>query len=450
MLKQTLRGLSLGILSTDIMVRSTLARLSLTIRPVASFGPAQTSTENLSFVSYSITPWYGVWQRPQQFAVRFARKHRGVYVDPMGMQHVVAGEAPREVASHDPNLTIFCPRVLPMGKTRSTVIDFNDALIIKRLEKMIHRMGLDRPVLVTNTPLADGIATMYPWRAVAFDVIDDFTQWAWSPHDSETREMRLFNRADTVFTGTYSLYEKKRKFHPDTEFIPCGVEVDHFMKANDPGLPIPEDIAEIKKRGPIIGYFGGLNERIDADLLVHLAESIPSASVVLLGPIFADFGLSDFEDRWASLLPSPDSPGFRLKPKPDNLHILGIRKYDVLPACLKAFDVCLLPYVLSDATRDIHPVKGLEYLASGRPVVSTPLPDVVKFYDGVIDVADTEKGYDAFVDAVRKHLEHPDPEADRERMAFARPRTWENMAKRMREKIFAACGLEPTGDTDSA
>jgi len=445
MIQRMLRGLTLGILSTDVLIRSTLARLHLTIRPIPSFGPARSSVDTLTFVSYSITPWYGVWQRPQQFAVRFARRHPGIYVDPMGMQHVVAGEAPREIAAHDPNLTVFCPRVLPMGKTRSTVIDFNDALIVKRLQKMIDRMGMDRPVLVTNTPLADGIASLYPWRAVAFDVIDDFTQWAWSPHDSESRELRLFNRADTVFTGTYSLYEKKRKFHPDTEFIPCGVEVDHFMKANDPGVAIPDDIREIAARGPEIGYFGGLNERIDSGLLVRLAEALPGASVVLLGPIFADFGLSDFEDKWASLLRYPNSPGFRLKPKPANLHILGIRKYEELPAYLKAFDVCLLPYVLSDATRDIHPVKGLEYLASGRPVVSTPLPDVVRFYQGIIDVADTTE---AFVDSVRQHLENPDPQKKQERIAFARPRTWENMARRMREKILMACGIEPEGESD--
>ena len=427
------------------MLRASAARISLSLKPIRPWGPTATSEENLSFVSYSITPWYGVWQRPQQFATRFSAFHKGIYVDPTGLQHVVSGDAHDEVAQHSDNLTVFCPRVLPMGKTRSAIIEFNDALIVKRLDKMIRELNLDRPVLVTNTPLSDRIAELYPWRAVVFDVIDDFTKWAWSPHDSEAREKRLFDRSDTVFTGTYALYEKKKQFHPETEFIPCGVEVDHFMKANDPETTIPDDLQEIRKKGPVIGYFGGLNERIDADLLVQLAESLPNASVVLLGPIFADFGLSDFEDKWASLLPYPHSPGFKLKPKPDNLHLLGIRKYDELPSYLKGFDVCLLPYVLSDATYDIHPVKGLEYLASGRPVVSTPLPDVVKFYKGIIDVADNTPD---FVEIVRKHLESPSEEKNRERMEFARPKTWENMAARMRQKILSACGL-PTQEEQS-
>ncbi len=431
------RGMRLAALSARVGLEAVAARVALSINPIRS--ALDRNGKAISFVSYSITPWYGVWQRPQQFATRFSCYHPGIYVDPLGVQHVVAADAPPELSSYSDSLSVFCPRVLPMGKTRSKVIDLNDSLILKRLHRLIKKQGLSNPVLITNTPFADGIAEGYPWRAVAFDVIDDFTKWAWSPADAEIRESRLFKRADTVFTGTYALWEKKRAFHPEAEFIPCGVEIDHFIKANDPDLRIPEDIAELKKKGPVIGYFGGLNERIDADLLVHIAESIPNASIVLIGPIFADFGLSDFEDKWASLLPYPTSPGFRLKPKPANLHLLGIRKYAELPAYLKAFNVCLLPYVLSDATIDIHPVKGLEYLASGRPVVSTPLPDVVSFYRGVIDVAGNPEN---FVEEIRKHLDNPDPCQDRARMDFARPKTWDNMMQRMRQKILQTCGIQ--------
>ena len=431
------RGIWLTALSAKVGMQAAVARLNLLLKPPSS-RKSVNSTDALSFVSYSITPWFGVWQRPQQFATRFAQYYPGIYVDPMGLQHVLAKDAPPEITRHTDNLTVFCPRVLPMGKTRSTIIDLNDALILKRLDKLIKNMGLKNPVLVTNTPLADGIAENYPWRAVAFDVIDDFTKWEWSPPDAEKREQRLFRRADTVFTGTYSLWEKKHHFHPETEFIPCGVEVEHFLQANNPDLPLPPDMEAIKAKGPVIGYFGGLNERIDADLLVYVAESIPWASIVLIGPIFADFGLSAFEDKWASLLPGPDSPGFKLKPKPSNLHIIGIRKYQELPAYLKAFDVCLLPYVLSDATMDIHPVKGLEYLASGRPVVSTPLPDVVAFYKGIIDVAET---YETYAETVKDLLQNADDEKQAERIAFAKPKTWENMVERMKTKILAVCGI---------
>ncbi len=429
------RGIRLSLMSLYTGLKAGSATVSLALNPVKPV-KSDKSSNALSFISYSITPWFGVWQRPQQFATRFSAYYSGIYVDPVGIQHLLNKDVSPEISSYSDTLSVFCPRVLPMGKTRSKIINLNDALIIKQLDRLIRENNLGQPVLIANTPLADGIAEKYPWRAVVFDVIDDFTKWAWSPGDAEEREQRLFKRADTVFTGTHSLFIKKHQYHSDIEFIPCGVEVDHFMRANDASLELPEDIQAIRSHGPVIGYFGGLNERIDADLLVYLAESIPTASIVLIGPIFADFGLSDFEDKWASVLPHPKSPGFKLKSKPKNLHILGIRKYIDLPAYLKAFDVCLLPYVLSDATYDIHPVKGLEYLASGRPVVSTPLPDVLTFYQSIINVADT---YELFSETVRELLDNPDQEKCRERIEFARPKTWENMMERMRTKILKVC-----------
>jgi len=195
---------------------------------------------------------------------------------------------------------------------------------------------------------------------------------------------------------------------------------------------------------PVVGFFGGLNDRIDHELLVKIAESIPTCSVVLLGPIFASFGLSDFKEKWASLLPGPHAPGYRTKPLPPNLHIMGIRKYQDLPHYLKTFDVCLIPFVLTDVTIDIHPVKILEYLAAGRPVVSTPLPDVKRFYQDIVPIAET---HDEFVEHVRNYLAG-DTEASRaERIAFAAPKTWENMAERMIEKIVSLPGISGSAAT---
>jgi glycosyltransferase involved in cell wall biosynthesis len=432
------RGLRLGVMSLGIAAGAVKSKYFSSFKPSApTFSKEDNST--ISFVSYSIIPWYGVWQRPQQFATRFSSHYSGIYLDPVGLQHLLSKNTPEELHRYSDTLKIFCPRVLPMGKTRSSVIRLNDALVLDKTDKLMKHNRMENPILITNTPLADEIAQKYPWRAVVYDVIDDFINCSWAPHDAEQREQRLFRKADTVFTGTHSLWKKKQHFHSDVEFIPCGVEVDHFIKANNYDLALPDDIRDIKKRGPVIGYFGALNERIDANLLIRIAELIPDASIFLIGPIFADFGLSDFEDKWASVLPTPDSPGFGLKKMPSNIHIAGIRNYRDLPAYLKAFDVCLLPYVLSDATYDIHPVKGLEYLASGRPVVSTPLPDVVAFYEGIIDVADTGT---AFAEKVLWHLNNPDQQKAYERIEFARPKTWDNMADRMRRKILSVCGME--------
>ncbi len=389
-------------------------------------------TDSISFVIYSIIPWEGVWQRPQHFATRLSEKYNVLYVDPMGLQHVVASgtQPPERIIRVHEKLTVFRPHVLPGGKTRSFITRLNDAIVLESMHKLLTELKFSRPVLVTNTPLADKIAGAYPWRTVAYDVIDDFISTSWAPPDAGVREQKLFKAADTVFTGTYSLYRKKQPFHSEIEFIPCGVEVDHFIRATHPETVIPRDITGLPH--PIMGYFGGLNERLDSEILVRLAKAFPDGSVVLIGPVFADFGLSDFQDQWTSVLPGPESPGFRLKSIPENLYILGIRPYQTLPEYLKAFDVCLLPYVLNQVTQDIHPVKILEYLAAGKPVVSTPLPDVTHFYRDIIVIAESP---DDFIPAVRQALTAPD-NADK-RISFARSRTWEAMTARMEERILA-------------
>jgi len=384
-----------------------------------------------TFVLYSIIPWDGVWQRPQHFAERLARRHPVIYVDPIGIQHIESGHHHPVLRCIHESLFVLQPHVLPGGKTNSWISRMNDPIIIDHISDLLHDQNLSRPVLISNTPFADGIARHPLWRMVVYDVIDDFISTSWAPPDAAARERRLFSAAQTVFTGTYSLSEKKRGMHPEIEYIPCGVETDHFSKANLTDIPLPEDIRSIPR--PILGYFGALNERIDADLIVHLANAMPHASIVLIGPIMADFGLSDFEPRWASVFNSTDQPGFRMKPMPPNIHVLGIRSYRDLPSYLKAFDLCLMPYVINDVTRDIHPVKILEYLVSGRPVVSTAVPDVERFYTGLTDIA---RSHEEFCTLVRKNLESDTPAAAQARIAFARSKSWEDMSDRMLANIL--------------
>ncbi|MBN1550571.1 glycosyltransferase [bacterium] len=391
-----------------------------------------TETKDFTIVIYSIIPWSGVWQRPQHFATLLAKHNKVIYVDPAGVQHVLANRlsAHHTVQKISDNLVVYRPRVLPGGKTKSRVIELNDYLILAGVLSLLKRFCWPRPILVTNTPLADFWVEKFPWKAVVYDVIDDFVSTSWAPLDAKSREIRLFNKTDTVFTGTYSLWVKKKSYHKDIEYIPCGVETEHFLKSVQPETLIPQDVELLAR--PILGYFGALNERIDADLLIFLAKSIPGASVLLIGPVFADFGLSDFTDRWASVLPNPAAPGFRLKSHPPNIHIIGIRPYRDLPAYLKAFDVCLLPYVINQVTQDIHPVKILEYLASGKPVVSTALPDVMRFYKQIVDIAHNRN---QFIDLINRNIVDQSEQRKQERIAFAAPKTWEQMAERMYQKI---------------
>jgi UDP-galactopyranose mutase len=164
-------------------------------------------------------------------------------------------------------------------------------------------------------------------------------------------------RAEIVFAGGRTLYEAKRRHHRNVHLFPSSVDGDHFRRARET-LPDPTDQAPIAH--PRIGYFGVIDERIDLDLIRDLAEGRPDWQYVMVGPL-AKIAEADL-------------------PRAANLHWLGAKSYTELPAYLSGWDVAIMPFALNDATRHISPTKTPEYLSGGRPVVSTPINDVVHPY----------------------------------------------------------------------
>jgi glycosyltransferase involved in cell wall biosynthesis len=196
-------------------------------------------------------------------------------------------------------------------------------------------------------------------------------------------------------------------------FFGCGVDVRHYAGARSAATQVPSDIAHLAH--PVFGYFGVIDERIDYDLLTRLAASFPQASVVMIGPL---------AKVQRSVLPS-------LK----NIHWLGQRPYADLPAYLKAFDVCLMPFALNEATQYINPTKTLEYMAAGKPIVSTAVPDVVHNFSPVVNVASSAG---AFVNAVQRALASPDGRRIEEGIQRANDASWEAVVSAMRNHMLQA------------
>jgi UDP-galactopyranose mutase len=187
------------------------------------------------------------------------------------------------------------------------------------------------------------------------------------------RERALLGRADLMFTGGPSLYRAKRDRHPDVHCFPSSVDAAHFGQARPdaPALAEPDDQREIPR--PRLGFFGVIDERLDRDLVGALAAARPAWHVVMVGP---------------AVKISPAS-----LPQADNLHWLGPKTYDELPAYLAGWDVCLLPFARNRATEFISPTKTLEYFAAERPVVSTPITDVAEPYGDVVYLGDTAEAF---------------------------------------------------------
>jgi glycosyltransferase involved in cell wall biosynthesis len=306
-------------------------------------------------------------------------------------------------------LVVVSPLVLS-GHYKSRIVhEVNCILITLHLRTWLP-LGPQKFYFLTNTPFGyRPIREMMPatsrrkYHRIVFDLIDDFTAFDWAPHFSRQFQEQLLRVADAVVTGTQQLANA----YAGSQFIPCGVEFAEFSDRK----PEPTDIAELSK--PVIGFFGTISERIDLALVEKIASNFENASVVLVGPVY--FNAEDL-------------------PKRHNLHYLGLKPHAEIPAYAQAFDVGLIPFVLTPATVKLHPVKTLEYLAAGVPVVSTALPDVEQFYSGIVEVA---RSHDEFIDCVRRQLKNPDPARIQAGIEKARGASWQAMTDQMNAVLFA-------------
>lgn len=343
----------------------------------------------------SFVEWTGGFQRPQHLAVGLARRGWGATYACFDWLHRRGGrQAPLE--SLPEGLRVIQTPALP-GANRCRLIDaFNRAVLRQRLA----RLG-KWDLVIFNDPRLAGVAAALPAHRRVFDCMDDLS--AADPNrDWRGAEAAALETAGRVWTGTSLLAERLAGRHPHVHFIPCGVDAAHF------GAPRPADIDRARAEqppgeGPVAGYFGVLNERFDVKRVEALLET--GWRVVLIGP----------ETSRAPRLPGTP-----------RLTWLGPRPYAQLPGYLATWDAALIPYDTSGPHRFLYPVKALEYLAGGKPVIATPLPDIVRFLGNFVKLADTPEAWGG---AARWIVEHPgearaQAEAGR---AAAAARSWDRM-----------------------
>lgn len=333
---------------------------------------------------------------------------RGRASRPAGGPPVVAAAAgPR------PHVHVH-PRVLPWH-LNPVAAAFNRWSLRRDIGRAIDRAlalpGADpsRLVMVTGSPPSASVAGTFGERAVIYFCMDDFLELpGTSPHMMDVMERRLLARADAVVATAQRLVEKKRCAAGRGWHLPQGVNYAHFAEPR----PVPPELARLPR--PIIGFAGGVGAAVHADTVAAIARANASGSVVLVGPVTLPAGT--FGER--------------------NVHLLGPRPYADLPAYVQAFDAGIIPYVENDWTRAVDPLKLLEYLAAGIPVVASPLPEVMK-YAHAVEVAPLG---DAFVDATMRAALATHPSVREQGRAEARLHTWDARAERFMEMVEAACG----------
>jgi UDP-galactopyranose mutase len=309
--------------------------------------------------------WDFVYQRPQHLLSRCAKERRVFFVE-----EPIFGDGPMrlDVSRREDNLYVVVPH-LPEGLLSEITVEAIQQALIDRL---ISEHAVTDYVLWYYTPMALGWTRHLRPRAVVFDCMDELSAFKFAPRALREREAELMRRADVVFTGGQSLYEAKRDRHPNIHAFPSSIDRAHFAQAREI-TEEPEDQAAIPH--PRMGFFGVVDERFDTELLDGVAAARPDWHFVVIGPV-VKISESDL-------------------PKRPNIHYLGGKGYKELPRYIAGWDVAALFFARNESTQFISPTKTPEYLAAGKPVVSTSIRDVVRPYGelGLVRIADDVAGF---------------------------------------------------------
>lgn len=366
-------------------------------------------------IVHSHLRWDFVWQRPQQILSRLARTRPVLYVEEPAF---LADTRTVSLDITEPHGNVF--RVVPRLRTDLRTRRDEASLLTRALVQALIGEGgrfagvFQNAVQWFYTPLpAPTMLGAFAECGVVYDCMDELSQFRFAPPELIEAESVLLERADIVFTGGRKLYESKSRHHSNVHFFGCGVDADHFAKARTESTPIAAELRDLPR--PIFGYFGVIDERLDYGLMDRLAESFEHGSVVLVGPV-------------VKVDPAE-------LPKRANIHWLGQQPYERLPEYVKAFDVCLMPFALNAATEYINPTKTLEYMAAGKPIVSTPVWDVVRNFTPIVEVATRDEFVYAATTAMR--MEPSRLAAGIER---ARRSTWESTVAEMDGLLSKAIG----------
>lgn len=338
-----------------------------------------------TIIVFSHLRWNFVYQRPQHLLSRLAGQYRIVFMEePLSSAH----DDFVEHLTPAPHVDVLRPHVA------SSASGFHDDLLPvlqSQLARFLAQQGIADYLVWFYTPMALPLAAELQPRAVIYDCMDELSAFKNAPRQLIQRENALYQQADLVLTGGPSLYRAKRERHPNVHCFSSSVDAAHFAPAPPQDGARQDHPVQVHIAGPRLGYCGVIDERIDLDLIAALADAHPAWQLVMVGPVV-----------------KIELESLPLRP---NIHWLGQRGYEELPRFMAGWDVCLLPFALNESTRFISPTKTLEYMAAGRPCVSTRIRDVAEPYGHVVPIADSAAEFIAACEALL--AESPQQQAGR-------------------------------------
>ncbi len=384
--------------------------------------------QNQHIICIAMTFWDAAWLSNHQYMHRLAvNGNRVLYVErPVSLlssfspsPYQTAGAQVKRwlkggLRQAEENLWVATPPpVLPMRFEKPLNV-VNQILRADFTRRTARKLGFQNPILWIYDPDAGWLVGRLGEKFALYGITDDHPTMAQRSNRilaMRAREEELLRAVDLVITTTDNLREVKSQYNLNTHYVPHGIDNQLFARALDPDCPPMPELADV--RGPVVGVIGQINQRIDVATMTAMATRHPDWTLVFIGPLVRErVDVSALES-----LP--------------NVRFLGLKPAADLPRYLKTIDVCLIPYIVDDHTRYMHPLKTLEYLAAGRPVVSTPLPALSIYEEHVTLAGDT----DTFIAAVERALAEDSPEKRAARAAYAANHTWENRLEKISSLI---------------
>jgi glycosyltransferase involved in cell wall biosynthesis len=363
--------------------------------------PSSRSRLGRDLICFSHLRWNFVYQRPQHLMTRCARERRVFFFEE---PEYVRNVTPHLQTRADGDVTVVVPQ-LPERCV--------DAIHQQRqlLDTLIMREDIDDVLLWYYTPMAMAFTRHLIPTSRVYDCMDELSAFNNAPESLTELEAELMRSASVVLTGGQSLFEAKRHLHRNIHPVPSSVDVNHFGQARHIDADPPDQVSIAHPR---LGFFGVIDERMDLALIEGVADARPDWQLVMIGPVV--------KIAPASL------------PRRRNIHYLGGKTYEELPRYIAGWDVALLPFARNEATRFISPTKTPEYMAAGKPVVSTSIRDVVRPYgqQGLVQIADTVPD---FVRACTAAMSENSVTRLRQADAFLRQTSWDRTWSRIRVLI---------------
>ncbi|BCW98669.1 MAG: hypothetical protein KatS3mg024_1496 [Armatimonadota bacterium] len=366
---------------------------------------------DLIFVS--IEDWDEVWRRNQFLCAGLARRHPEMKILFVGQPRDVSrylrtreglrGRKALTQAPGFPNITLFHPlKLLPNSLTAGRLV--NEACQRAQVRRAARKVGLADPILWLNPHSAVHMAGRMGERAVIYDITDDWTSFEqpeWLRRLTIRQDADLCRKADAVIVCSQRLHEMKQPLAKRLELIPNGVDAEHYAKVLNGDGPLPEACRDWER--PVFGYVGTIHpDRVDAQLVEQIARKMERGTIALVGP---------------EMLGEEDK---RRLIRTGRVRLTGRVPYWEVPEYMRAFDVCITPHRMTAFTESLNPIKLWEYLAAGKPIVST---DVAGFrdYPELVRIA---RSADEFLRASLESLEEGD-EPKRRRQEEAARHSWE-------------------------